>query len=316
MTNDTDTAVPSHPSAADAAVRTGFATGRVQLTEHSVPLPGLSPGLDGLRVLQLSDLHVGRLFRSRPVRLAVSLINACRPDLIVLTGDFVSHGGLRHLKRAAPELSALRAPLGVFACLGNHEYWEGVDEVRAILDDAGVPTLVNDSAHLADHLWVAGVDDLMSGEPDLERTMADVPDGSAVVLLSHNPMILPQVADRPWLILAGHTHGGQVALPFLGPRATARVPGLKWLMHVWEWSGVRRHGGRVEAIAGARYPAGWYQEGRARMYVNRGFGFNQTWPIRLNCPAEIACFTLRTAGAENGVAPQRTKCASRSSPIQ
>jgi hypothetical protein len=268
---------------------------RVELTHHAVTLPGLPMELDGLRLVQLSDLHVGLLFRAGRVRRVVSLTNECRPDLVVLTGDFVSYRGTRFFRKAAPELAALRAPLGVFACLGNHDYWEGAAQVRAILEGAGVPVLVNESRCLADGLWLAAVDDMMSGEPDLARTIADVPDDDAVILISHNPTILSHVADRPWLVLSGHTHGGQVALPGLGPRGTAALRGIRGFMKLWERTGVWRHGGRPEAICGTRYPAGWYTEGRAIMYVSRGVGLNQMWPIRVNCPAEIACFTLRCA---------------------
>ena len=267
---------------------------RVELTHHSVALPGLPPRLDGLRVAQLSDLHVGLFCRAHRLRLAVSLANGCQPDLIALTGDFVSFRGMRFFRKAAPELSALRAPLGVFACLGNHDYWEDAAQVRAILEGAGVPVLVNESRCLAEGLWLAAVDDMMSGEPDLARTIADVPDDAAAILISHNPTIVSHVAARPWLVLSGHTHGGQVALPGLGPRGTAALRGIRGFMKLWERTGVWRHGGRPEAICGARYPAGWYTEGRAAMYVNRGLGLNQTWPIRLNCPAEIACFHLRS----------------------
>jgi len=267
--------------------------GRVELTRHQVPLSGLAADFEGLSVLQLSDLHVGPLLRAGSVRRAVSLSNACQSDLIVLTGDFVNYRSMRYFRTAAPELAALRARLGVFACLGNHDHWEGAAEVRAILEDVGVQVLVNENRRLAEGLWLAAVDDLMSGQPDLMRTVAGVPEGAGVVLLSHNPSVLGQVADRSWLVLAGHTHGGQVALPFLGPRRTARLPGVRRLMYAWEWLGVRAHRGRVETISGYRYPAGWYQQGQARMYVNRGFGFNQNWPVRLNCPPEIACFTLR-----------------------
>jgi predicted MPP superfamily phosphohydrolase len=157
-----------------------------------------------------------------------------------------------------------------------------------------VPVLVNENVRLADGLWLAAVDDLMAGQPDLARTVADLPEDAAVVFLSHNPTILPQVADRPWLVLAGHTHGGQVTVPFLGPRGTARLPGVRSFMYFYEWMGVWRHGSRREAISTYRYPAGWYQEGQVRMYVNRGVGFSQNFPLRLNCPPEIACFTLRS----------------------
>ncbi len=271
-----------------------MAPGRVDLTEHSVPLPGLPPALDGLRLVHLTDLHAGIFVRARHVGRAAALINHLEADVIALTGDFVSSHGMRFLRAASPEIATLQPRLAVFACLGNHDHWENAQGVTAVLQDAGVRVLVNQAKRLTDGLWIAGIDDLMSGEPDLERTVADVPDDAALLLLSHNPTVISHVADHPCLVLSGHTHGGQVALPDRGPFGTVPVPGIAPFIRAWEWSGVRRHGGRVEAICGGRYGAGWYEDGRATMYVNRGFGINQSWPIRVNCPAEIARFTLRS----------------------
>lgn len=266
---------------------------RVELTQHEAPLPGLPADLDGLRVVQLSDLHVGFYSRAGLVRRGVSLANSLKPDLVVLTGDFANCRSERVLRESAQELTALQARRGVFACLGNHDHWEDVEQIQAALDDVGVRVLVNENAEVASGLWLAAVDDLMAGEPDLDAAMAGLPEQAAVVLLSHNALILPQVADKPWLVLSGHSHGGQIAVPFLGPRRTARLPGARWLMWAYEAFGARFSGGRVEAVSGYLYPEGWYEQGRARMYVNRGLGTSQTWPIRVGCPPEIACFTLR-----------------------
>jgi len=265
----------------------------VEITRHEVPLPGLPDELDGLRVVQVSDLHLGWLCRAGAVREVIALVQGCRPDLVVLTGDFVSYRSLPQLPAAARELGRLQARLGTYACLGNHEHWEDADQARRVLEGAGIPVLVNQSREPTPGLWVAGVDDLMAGRPDLEATAAGIPKGAAVVLLSHSPSVLPQVAGRPWLVLAGHTHGGQVALPVLGPRGMVRLPGVPALMYAWEWVGVKAHHNRTEAICSYRYPAGWYEEGQARMYVSRGVGSHQVFPVRLNCRPEVACLVLR-----------------------
>jgi predicted MPP superfamily phosphohydrolase len=268
----------------------------IGISRFTVPLQGLPSDLDGLRVVQVSDLHAGPFFRAASVRRVVRLANACHPDLVVLTGDFVNYRSMRFFRASAPELARLKAPLGSYACLGNHDHWEDAAGVRAALRNSGVRVLVNENVRVGKGLYLAGVDDLMSGKPDLGRATRGIPKAAAVVLLSHNPTALPLVSGRPWLVLAGHTHGGQIALPFLGPRGTMRLPGIRWLAYWNESLGVRLRGGRTAAVATYKYPAGWYQTGRARLYVSRGIGVNQGMPIRLNCPPEIACFTLRTIG--------------------
>jgi hypothetical protein len=200
---------------------------------------------------------------------------------------------MKRLPDGMRELRALKARLGVFACLGNHDHWEGAAKIRSTIEADGVKVLVNENVRLGDGLYLAAIDDLMSGRPDLGRALEGLPKHSPVVLLSHNPTILPKVADRELLILAGHTHGGQIALPFLGPRGTVGLPGVNSFSWFYESIGVRTHRGRLDAISTYRYPEGWYEEGRARMFVSRGVGISQTIPLRLNCPPEIACFTLR-----------------------
>ncbi len=266
---------------------------RIEVTEHDVALAGLPRELDGLRVVQITDLHFGPLCAAAGARRIAARTNACRPDLVVLTGDFVSYKCMRWVPPAIRELSALHASLGVHACLGNHDHWEGAEVIRRALAAAGIPVLTNANLRLAPGLWLAAVDDLMSGVPDLGKTTRGIPAEEAVVLLSHNPMVLPEVAGRPWLVLAGHTHGGQIALPFVGPRHTAGLPGIRWVSQQYESLGARTHGGRLDAVSTSLYPEGWYTRGRARMYVSRGTGTSQTIPLRLNCRPEVACFTLR-----------------------
>ena len=265
---------------------------RPQVTRHNVALAGLSPQLSGLRVVQLSDVHLGFFSGPSFVRRAVALANAENPDLVGITGDFVNYRSVGYLPAGVRELQALRPRLGVFACLGNHEHWEGVEKVVGPLRAGGIQVLVNESRQVADNLWVAGLDDIMSGKPDLPRTVSAIPPGAAVILLSHNPTVLPQVADHPWLVLAGHTHGGQLALPFIGPRGTMKTPGIRQFARFWESVHVRARGGNPRAVCTYRYPEGWFQEGRARMYVNRGVGMSDSEPLRLNCPPEVAVFTL------------------------
>ena len=277
---------------------------RLQLTRQVVPLPHLAPELRGFRLLQLSDLHCSLVVPPSRIARAVALANACDPDLVVITGDFVSYRSLAYLPSGLRELRALRSRHGVIACLGNHEHWEGEDKVRPLLEAAGIRVLVNESTRVAGNLWVGAVDDLMSGQPDLARTMAGLPSEAAVVLLSHNPTVLPQVADHPWLVLAGHTHGAQIALPFLGPRGTIGLPGISSLARGYEQLNILARRGRLETAATYRYPAGWYAAGLASMYVNRGVGVSQAQPLRLNCPPEVSLFILESAEpAMHGMAP-------------
>jgi len=267
---------------------------RVVVSQHEVTLAGLPPEMDGLRIVQLSDLHVGPLFRAGSVRSVVRLANSLQPDIVVLTGDFVSYRSMKYLPNAARELAGLRAPKGIFASLGNHDYWERAEGVRAALAACGgLRLLTNENVRIGPGLYLAALDDLMSGHPDLGRALRGIPADSGLILISHNPTVLPKVANRACFVIAGHTHGGQVALPFLGPRGTSRIPGVGSFEYFYEWAGVRRHHGRREAISTYRYPSGWYHEGRARMYVSRGIGCGLAVPLRLNCRPEVASFTLR-----------------------
>jgi uncharacterized protein len=242
-----------------------------QTTRLTVPMRGLT---SSMRVVQLSDLHYGAFVFEDRVRQWVDATNRERPDLIVVTGDIVDRPiSLEQMESLGKELERLEAGLGVYAVLGNHDYWYHTrqDSVRGLqdrLERHGIRVLVNESARPRDDLFLAGMDDLWLGEPDLERSLRARRADIASLLLSHNPDILTRVPSDVGLTLSGHTHGGQI-----------RVPGMRTLFNVSNY--------------GERFQRGWVTgfEG-ARGYVSRGLGVGSL-PLRVFCPAELVVLELQ-----------------------
>ncbi len=241
---------------------------RPQLTRLSIELPRLRPALSGLRIGHISDAHLGFPFTADTLAWAVAEMRRERPDIIALTGDFVSY------RSAIPQIAALlrgiAAPLGVYAVAGNHDHWEGIGDVRAALELCGVRVLLNEHVlieHRGARLAVAGVDDVWDGQPSLERTLCGVPPDVPTVLLCHAPDVADDPAERGVdLQLSGHAHGGHFRLPLLGPFAMPRY--------------------------GRRYVMGLHQIGAMRLFVSRGIGGA---PLRLGCPPEAALLTLMSS---------------------
>lgn len=243
-----------------------------RVEEVPVALAKLPASLDGFRVMQISDIHVG-LFVSEPeLWRAVELMQKARPDVIVMTGDLVDHD-IRYaalLGRFARKLEGI-ARNGVYAIAGNHDHYAGVKTVYQMLQEAGVDVLHNRHVRLGrgrDAFVLAGVDDVAAkkygGEgPDLERAFAGATPELARVLLSHNPSFFPQASQASDLVLSGHTHGGQISL-FINP---AEV--------------FLRHG----------YIRGHYHLGDSQLYVNRGFGTAGP-PARVGSAPELTALTL------------------------
>jgi len=307
----------------------GFAAGRLRYTVErvDVPIAGLPAELDGLRIAQLSDIHIGDYMTPVEIARAVDMANELHADLAVVTGDFVSSLG-DPLGTCISELSRLRAPLGVWGCNGNHEIYAGVeDDAERLFREKGMRLLRASSAvieHNGGRFNLLGVDyqrdHMTSGErtgPMLEEISHLVRRDMPNILLSHNPNSFPRAAELGIeLSLAGHTHGGQVKveivdhnitparlispfvaglykLPVNQPSALSRQP-----------SGNAQGAGSVDThptvVKNATLGSGTlgshtaYGPSKAALYVNRGLG-TFGFPVRLGVPPEITVLTLRRA---------------------
>ena len=238
--------------------------------------------LDGFTIAQLSDFHYDPYFSGHPLKAAIGLVNALRPDLIVLTGDFVTFPSFAGDDEKAEEKAAanaepcaallrqMHAPHGLWAVLGNHDCDTDANLVTNALLSQGIPVLANRSVAIepkGGRFWLSGLSDVLSRTSDLDATLADVPHDEPTVLLAHEPDIADHVAHYPIdLQLSGHSHGGQVRIPFLPPL---------YLPHL-----------------ARKYFMGLYKIGPLTLYTNPGLG-TIGLPIRLNCPPEITLFSLR-----------------------
>lgn len=221
--------------------------------------------LDGLRIGHLSDLHLGHPHARANTRWAVEQLVRERPDLIVMTGDFVSFAAA--IAELPKLLAPLRAPLGIYAVPGNHDYWEGLDVIRESLAPLGIEFLVNSGQTLVWRgmpFYIAGVDDIWDGQPDFDATFAIRPANLFTLLLAHAPDLADIAAGYGVNVqFSGHTHGGHLRLPLLGSFC---LP-----------------------FYGVRYPAGFEQVGAMQLYVSRGLG---GMPLRFGCPPEATIVTL------------------------
>lgn len=242
---------------------------RFVVSRQQVRLRGLE---SAVRVAQLSDLHYGPFIDSETVSGWVQATMAERPDLIVLTGDFMDARSRRPAEDLFGALAPLSAPLGVWVTWGNHDHIRRsrLQLLAAELGNLGFGILTNRTVMVREDLQLAGLDDWRLGSPDLAGTLAQLQPGAARVLLSHNPDALPELpAGSVDLVLCGHTHGGQVSIPLYG----ALITGSRY---------------------GKRFAEGWV-DAPVPAYVNRGLGVSGI-PFRAFCPPEIAVMDLLPAG--------------------
>lgn len=229
----------------------------LEITHHTLTVPIQRP----LTIAHLTDLHIKGYGRREQAM--VRALQHHQPDLIVITGDCVVPGGTPEDLQAV--LEHLRAPRGVWAVRGNWEHWQPIPNERPFFEMVGVSLLVNEAAQVSEDLWLIGLDDALAGQPDWETAVKGVPAHGVRIALFHSPAYYDQVADHVTLALAGHSHGGQVRLPFYGP--------------LWLPPGT------------GPYVAGWYHRGPSRLYVCRGIG-TTILPIRFLCRPELALITL------------------------
>lgn len=240
---------------------------RIGVTEATLPVSGLFPALDGLRIALLTDIHHSSIVPAEDVTRAVELVLSTNPDLIVLGGDYVTFGDRDYVEPVAELLAPLRAPNGVFAILGNHD---DDREMPAALARKGMTVLKDQRTRIVikgDGLEVAGIRFWTRRSADIARVLKGTAD--SVLLLAHDPRRLVEAAalNVP-AVLSGHTHGGQVVIPGVGALARARFPILEGL-------------GRRENTS---------------IFVSRGMGTVYV-PVRINCPPEVALVTLQRQSA-------------------
>ncbi len=241
-----------------------------EITEMDIHIRRLSAAHDGLRIVHLTDIHHSLYTPLEDVERAVKMTNHLRPDVIALTGDYVTFSPT-YIWPVAQVLGRLHARLGVFAVLGNHDFQVDADEMTHALEAHRIHVLRNshyalDSGHA--RLWMVGVDDLWWSADDLEAGIRHVPARDPKILLCHNPVGVRMAAEHHIdLVLSGHTHGGQVRLPVVGGLYT-------------------------RSKLGKRFIAGWNRLDGTQIYVSRGIG-KVLVPLRVGCPPEIACLNLR-----------------------
>ncbi|MCK5113638.1 MAG: metallophosphoesterase [Phycisphaerae bacterium] len=241
-----------------------------KVTEHTITISDLPQEWDGVTIAHLSDIHIGRLSDLDDAREIVNMTNDLRADLIVITGDFVSRADA--ITPALVEvLRDLRAPMGVYAVIGNHDHWTDAPKMVAMFEAAGIRFLTNKHQILIRNgkpLALGGVDDLMSGNSDVTLAFTGVPNGVPRILLSHNPdyaELMPPGSNVD-LMLCGHTHGGQVNIPLVG-----RL---------------------ILPIKYPKYAEGLVQGPQCQVFISRGLGMVYI-PARFNCRPEIPLITLR-----------------------
>jgi uncharacterized protein len=254
---------------------------RPRIIRRDYVLPRWPERMDGFTIALLSDFHYDPYFSVHPLRAAIPLVNGLRPDLIVLTGDFVSAPafgdeakGASAAEPCARLLRQMTAPHGLWAVLGNHDLDTDPVLVTRALQTEGIEVLVNRSVTIerdGARVWLAGVDDVIYGSADLTKTLHNIPASEAVVLLAHEPDFADEACRFPIdLQLSGHSHGGQVRIPLLPPLYLPEMA----KKYVW----------------------GSYRVGGLSLYTNAGLGTVNV-PVRLNCSPEITLLTLRSSAS-------------------
>jgi len=249
----------------------------IRVSEYHVQIPKWPAACSGLRVAVLADLHVGSPFNEvDKLRMIVEITQQAMPDLILLPGDFVIHGvvggNFEAPETAAKLLGNLHASMGVYAVLGNHDWWLDPTRVRSALEAESITVLEDRSARIIDGACafsLVGVSDYWEGPHDVQKAIASVPKNETSLLFTHNPDLFPDVPDHVTLTVASHTHGGQVYIPGIGRPM-------------------------VPSKYGERFAIGHIIESGRHLFVSSGIG-TSILPVRFLVPPEITILVL-----ENG----------------
>ncbi|BDG79727.1 putative metallophosphoesterase YkuE [Bacillus subtilis] len=246
----------------------------IETTKHTIKSSLIPHGFDGFKIVQFSDTHLSDYFTLEDFRTVILTINETKPDLIVFTGDIIDNPDTyQHYQAVIPFLRKLQAPFGKFCVYGNHDHGGyGTDAYKSLMSSGGFTVFRNAYQKLTltdgSEIEIAALDDLMLGKPDYEGTLSKLSERLFSILLVHEPDAALNTKTYPVnLQLSGHTHGGQIQLPFYGPLITPPY-------------------GKV-------YTEGMYQTGDTHIYVNRGLGMTRL-PLRFLAKPEITVFTLKS----------------------
>lgn len=242
---------------------------RIVVEKHEVKLALGEHGPGRLRAVSLTDFHFDPLYETGYIDECVRQANALNPDIVLLTGDYITRTSER-MNDLAEVLGGLRAKVGVYACLGNHDFWDDPIMVQKALESKGIEVLMNQHTRIAcggGELIVAGLKSAWGGMPDWNRVASGLKAHERALVLMHEPDYADRLAhdERAAMQFSGHTHGGQVRFPLLG---ALRLP---------SW--------------GKNYQSGFYDVQKLKLHVNRGIG-TVHYHVRFLCPPEIACFDI------------------------
>ena len=243
-----------------------------EIVPVDINIPDLDPVFDGFKLVHITDIHLGQWISIERLKGVMELVNQQDPDVVAITGDFVSYAIDHLLDDLTQSLSILNPKFASVAVLGNHDHWLGADKIRKSLKNSNILDLSNDvyTLNCQDaELHFAGVDSVMLNKNDLNKVMDKLPSNGPAILLAHEPDFadISATTGRFSLQLSGHSHGGQFLIPGIG----TFVRGSQFL----------------------KYPAGKYNVGNMIQYTNRGLGTNIFW-IRINCAPEITVFNLKS----------------------
>lgn len=246
---------------------------KLKIERVEIQVPGLPASLDGFRIGQISDLHLEPFTTQEDIWTAVQALNSLKTDMVAVTGDFVTNN-TKAAGLVADTVSHLEAPHGVFASLGNHDFWSGPGDVVRALTQKNIPVLSNETRRIQTDrgtLWLGGIHSVYINKPDVRKTLQDWKDTQPLVLMMHEPDAADDIAAAgvKGLQLSGHTHGGQLVFGKNSPSRIRRA----------------RHG--------KKYLAGHYKVGSMELYVNRGIGCVGV-PWRIGAPPEVTEITLRS----------------------
>lgn len=251
----------------------------LKVEKVNLKLQRLAPAFHGVRIAQISDIHIGGWMDAKRLQHVADLVFSQKPDVLLITGDFlIGHVFDENAKQSIRDLIDILSPLAKsipsFAILGNHDYWTNAEAVRQMLQLSNITDLTNAVFTVSrggESLHLCGLDDIWEGDVKLNEVLDQLPEDGAAILLAHEPDYADTSAKtgRFDLQVSGHSHGGQMVVPFYGPLV---------LPHM-----------------GQKYPSGLYRIGGMFQYTNRGVGMIDP-PVRFNCPPEITLFTLDGKG--------------------